>query len=65
MIQRVYIVLKRLAEPSGRVIFEEISGVYDDLKNAKNSMRKTCTDERGFRHYECIQSHRIRTKPKG
>ena len=59
----VYIVLKRVTNKEGRIIFEEIIGVYDDLKLA-NDARFASVDNYGYRTYTTVQAHVLRSKAK-
>lgn len=64
MIKTVYIVLERVQDRNGRIVFEDINGVYDNLKAASDSQFKGFEDSNGYITYCTIQSHRLRTKPK-
>ena len=59
----VYIVLKRVANKEGRIIFEEIIGVYDNLKLANDS-RFESVDDCGYRTYTTVQAHVLRSKAR-
>lgn len=63
MRKSVFIVLKRVAKPDGRIIFEEIAGVYDTLSLAKQHMIVPFEEEVSrCRTYTTIQAHVLRTK---